>query len=134
MDGGRDARQPWACPRRTLPRGPAALLRESARGLDARADRHQRVEPAEHLVSHRARDVPFGAPASGGLRGMTAPAVARRGELLPGFMLPTIDGSSVSMESYRGRTNLVVVFAGDMIDESPNDRSDQLSMRAVRLV
>ncbi|HEY6158197.1 MAG TPA: redoxin domain-containing protein [Gemmatimonadales bacterium] len=50
---------------------------------------------------------------------MTAPAVARRGELLPGFMLPTIDGSSVSMESYRGRTNLVVVFAGDMIDESP---------------
>ena len=50
---------------------------------------------------------------------MTAPAVARRGELLPGFRLPAIDGSSVSLESYRGRTNLVVVFAGDMIDESP---------------
>src|SRR5437667_328651 len=45
-------------------------------------------------------------------------AVARRGEVLPGFMLPAIDGSSVSLESYRGRTNLVVVFAGDKMDES----------------
>ena len=50
---------------------------------------------------------------------MTIPAVARRGEPLPGFMLPAIDGSSVSLESYRGRTNLVVVFAGDKMDESP---------------
>ena len=50
---------------------------------------------------------------------MTTPAVARRGEALPGFMLPAIDGSSVSLESYRGRTNLVVVFAGDKMDESP---------------
>jgi len=50
---------------------------------------------------------------------MTTPAVPRHGELLPGFMLPAIDGSSVSLESYRGRTNLVVVFAGDRIDESP---------------
>src|SRR2546427_12948836 len=47
------------------------------------------------------------------------PTVARRGEPLPGFMLSAIDGSSVSLESYRGRTNLVVVFAGDQMDESP---------------
>jgi peroxiredoxin len=47
------------------------------------------------------------------------PAVARRGEIFPGFALPDIDGSSVSLESYRGRTNLVVVFAGDKMDESP---------------
>src|SRR5207245_9667621 len=47
-----------------------------------------------------------------------ASAVARRGAVLPGFMLPAIDGSSVSLESYRGRTNLVVVFAGDKMDES----------------
>jgi len=44
---------------------------------------------------------------------------ARRGELLPGFRLPAIDGSSVSLESYRGRTNLVFLFAGDKVDESP---------------
>src|SRR5207247_521682 len=49
----------------------------------------------------------------------TAAAVAQRGEILPGFTLPDIDGSSVSLESYRGRTNLVVVFAGDKMDESP---------------
>jgi peroxiredoxin len=48
-----------------------------------------------------------------------ASAVARRGEILPGFTLPDVDGSSVSLESYRGRTNLVVVFAGDKMDESP---------------
>src|SRR5207244_7486095 len=46
-----------------------------------------------------------------------ASAVARRGAVLPGFMLPAIDGSSVSLERYRGRTNLVVVFAGDKMDE-----------------
>src|SRR5438128_7909390 len=48
-----------------------------------------------------------------------ASAVGRRGAVLPGFMLPAIDGSSVSLETYRGRTNLVVVFAGDKMDESP---------------
>src|SRR5207302_1625889 len=80
MDGGCDARQWWASPRRTLPGGPAALLRERARGPDARADRHQRVEPAEHLVSHRARDIPLGRPASGGPdRPMSIPPIARRG-------------------------------------------------------
>jgi len=47
------------------------------------------------------------------------PSHARRGELFPGFMLPAIDGSSVSLESYRGRTNLIVVFAGDKVDQDP---------------
>ncbi|HEY6210316.1 MAG TPA: redoxin domain-containing protein [Gemmatimonadales bacterium] len=50
---------------------------------------------------------------------MTAPAAARRGQVFPGFTLPDIDGSFVFLESYRGRTNLVVVFAGDIMGESP---------------
>src|SRR5438034_9740572 len=45
--------------------------------------------------------------------------IARRGEIFPGFTLPASDGSSVVLESYRGRTNLVVVFAADKMDESP---------------
>jgi peroxiredoxin len=50
---------------------------------------------------------------------MTAPAAARRGEILAEFTLPDVEGSSVSLESFRGRTNLVVVFAGDKLDGSP---------------
>lgn len=49
---------------------------------------------------------------------MTPSAVARRGEILPGFTLPASDGSAILLESYRGRANLVVVFAGGAIDES----------------
>jgi peroxiredoxin len=47
---------------------------------------------------------------------MPPPTVARHGEIFPGFTLPTDDGSSVALESYRGRTNLVVVFAGARMD------------------
>lgn len=50
---------------------------------------------------------------------MSAQAVARRGETFPGFTLPAIDGSLVLVESYRGRSNLVVVFAADTIGERP---------------
>src|SRR5438309_8326813 len=50
---------------------------------------------------------------------MTAPVTARRGEVFPAFTLRDTDGSSIFLESYRGRTNLVVAFAGDIIDESP---------------
>ena len=50
---------------------------------------------------------------------MSAQAVARRGETFPGFTLPAIDGSLVHLESYRGRSNLVVVFAADTIGERP---------------
>ena len=50
---------------------------------------------------------------------MTAPVTARRGEVFPAFTLRDTDGSSIFLESYRGRTNLVVVFAGDKVDESP---------------
>lgn len=46
---------------------------------------------------------------------MSAQPVARHGETFPGFTLPAIDGSSVLLESYRGRSNLVVVFAADTI-------------------
>jgi peroxiredoxin len=79
------------------------------------------------------------------MRGMdegTASAVARHGEVLPGFMLSDIDGSSVSLESYRGRTNLVVVFAGDKMDESPVAvlleelvaRTEELTLEAAQVV
>lgn len=50
---------------------------------------------------------------------MTAPVGARRGEILPRFTLPALDGSAVVLESYRGRRNLAVVFAADVIGESP---------------
>ena len=50
---------------------------------------------------------------------ISAHAMARHGETLPGFTLPDIDGSLVSLESYRGRSNLVVVFAADKIRERP---------------
>ena len=50
---------------------------------------------------------------------MTAPVGGRRGEILPRFTLPALDGSAVSLESYRGRRNLAVVLAADVIDESP---------------
>ncbi|MGH8568885.1 MAG: redoxin domain-containing protein [Gammaproteobacteria bacterium] len=50
---------------------------------------------------------------------MTPLTVDRRGETLPGFTLPGSDGASVSLESYRGRTNLVLVFAGEKLDASP---------------
>lgn len=50
---------------------------------------------------------------------MTAPVGARRGEIFPRFTLPGLDGSAVFLESYRGRRNLAVVFAADVIDESP---------------
>jgi hypothetical protein len=50
---------------------------------------------------------------------MTAPAVARRGEILPGFILPDMDGSAGVLESYRARSNLAVVFTADVIGEGP---------------
>ncbi|HJS43826.1 MAG TPA: redoxin domain-containing protein [Gemmatimonadales bacterium] len=49
---------------------------------------------------------------------MPAHAIARRGETLPGFTLPEVNGSVVSLENYRGRANLVVVFAGEELDGS----------------
>lgn len=50
---------------------------------------------------------------------MTAPVAARRGDILPGFTLPDAGGAAVSLESHRGRRNLAVVFAADVIDERP---------------
>jgi hypothetical protein len=48
---------------------------------------------------------------------VTGSAIAQRGETFPGFTLP--DGFDVLLESYRGRRNLVVVFAADVLGESP---------------
>jgi peroxiredoxin len=39
--------------------------------------------------------------------------------MFPGFMLATLDGSSVELEEYRGRRNLVVIFAGDELGAGP---------------
>jgi peroxiredoxin len=50
---------------------------------------------------------------------MMALASARHGEILPGFTLRDVYGCTVSLEGYRGLANLVVVFAGSTIDESP---------------
>ena len=50
---------------------------------------------------------------------MTTPAAPRCGDIFPGITLPDVDGSSVSLESYRGRKNLVVVFAGYEGGEGP---------------
>jgi peroxiredoxin len=41
-----------------------------------------------------------------------------RGEILPRFTLPGLHGPAVALESYRGRRNLVVVFAADVVGES----------------
>ena len=46
---------------------------------------------------------------------MMASAGARRGEIFPGFMLSMPDGSPVELERYRGRNNLVLIFAGDVL-------------------
>jgi peroxiredoxin len=50
---------------------------------------------------------------------MTPPVTAPRGKILPEFTLPDINDSPMSLENCRGRTNLVVVFAGDRMDEIP---------------
>lgn len=48
---------------------------------------------------------------------MTAPAVGRRGELLPAFTLAEGDGAAGFVERYRGRRNLVVVFGAELAVE-----------------
>jgi peroxiredoxin len=67
---------------------------------------------------------------------------ARRGEILPGFTLPDIDGSPVFLESYRGRKNLIVVFAGDEVGEAPvtvlieqlDARAEELTLEAAQVL
>ena len=69
-------------------------------------------------------------------------AVARCSGMFPEFTLPDVDGSHVSLERYRGRSNLVVVFAGDTGDESLVTvlleeliaRRDQLSLEATQVL
>jgi len=62
-----------------------------------------------------------------------ASAVARRGEIFPGFTLPAIDGSSVFLESYRGRSNLVFVFAGDKMEELAA-RREEFTLEAAQVL
>jgi len=50
---------------------------------------------------------------------MMAPAGARRGEMFPGVTLSVLDGSPVELERYRGRNNLVLIFAGDALGAGP---------------
>ena len=65
---------------------------------------------------------------------MTAPAVGRRGELLPAFALAEGDGAAGFVERYRGRRNLVVVFGAELAEEGPVARLlHQLRVRAAEL-
>ena len=50
---------------------------------------------------------------------MTPSAAPRRGEIFPGVTLQASDGSPILLESFRGRANLVVIFAGDSLDKDP---------------
>jgi peroxiredoxin len=50
---------------------------------------------------------------------MMAPAGERRGEMFPGVTLSVLDGSPVELERYRGRNNLVLIFAGDALGAGP---------------
>lgn len=50
---------------------------------------------------------------------MTVATVTWRGEILPGFTLPDVEGCPFSLERARGRTNLVVVFGGARLAQSP---------------
>jgi hypothetical protein len=50
---------------------------------------------------------------------MTARALARRGGMFPNCELPTVGGSPVELEMYRGRCNLVVVFAANELGTGP---------------
>jgi len=73
---------------------------------------------------------------------MSAQAVARRGETFPGFTLSAGDGSAVFLESYRGRRNLAVIFAADMMGESPVtallqellSRTEELTVEAAQVL
>ena len=71
---------------------------------------------------------------------MTGSAIVQRGETFPGFTLP--DGFAALLESYRGRRNLVVVFAADVMGESPVtafvqellSRTEELTAEAAQVV
>jgi peroxiredoxin len=66
----------------------------------------------------------------------------RRGGILSGFTLPAISGPAISLERYRGWTNLVVVFAGDTMCEIAVTalleelvaRTDELATEAAQVV
>jgi peroxiredoxin len=66
----------------------------------------------------------------------------RPGEIFPGFTLPDVDGSPVCLEHYRGRKNLVVVFAGDNVVGAPvtvlleelDARAEELTLEAVQVL
>lgn len=65
---------------------------------------------------------------------MTGQAFDRRGALLPPLTIPESDDSAGFVERYRGRRNLVVVFAAEMAKDSPVSRLlQQLRLRAAEL-
>jgi peroxiredoxin len=71
-----------------------------------------------------------------------ASVLARRGETFPAFELAALDGSCVLLENYRGRKNLVLVFAGDapahgpvaQLVESLDARKDELVSEAAQVL
>jgi peroxiredoxin len=52
-----------------------------------------------------------------------------RGHLMPDFTLPSSDSRQVSLYDYRGRSNLVVVFAGPAQDSAENQLLSALAQR-----
>ena len=52
-----------------------------------------------------------------------------RGHLMPDFILPSSDGKEVSLCDYRGRSNLVVFFAGTGQDSTENQLLSALANR-----
>jgi hypothetical protein len=64
---------------------------------------------------------------------MTTPA-ALRGQIFPAFTLPGMGQSAVILEDYRGRTNLVLVLAGEELVHSPvSELLEELTARAQTL-
>jgi peroxiredoxin len=72
------------------------------------------MESAVSGVPHGAGNVSTGCASRASHRcHMTDRAIASRGTIFPPFELLAADGSPAGLELYRGRYNLVVVFAGE---------------------
>jgi peroxiredoxin len=58
-----------------------------------------------------------------------AESLPTRSHLMPDFTLPSSDGKQVSLYDYRGRSNLVVFFAGSAQDSAENPLLSALAKR-----
>ena len=65
----------------------------------------------------------------GSARVTAGESLPTRGHLMPDFTLPSSDGKEVSLYDYRGRSNLVVFFAGRGQDSAENQLLSALAKR-----